>query len=111
MTADKPFMEPRKDYEDYSRFINDTYADEKIQMLSQTVDSESKKGAFSKFYNPTNTLRAQSSSRNDGYKKGFNTSKHHRHFSINYQTETEKLMGSSFAEFEVKPKILESKIS
>lgn len=28
--ADKPFMEPRKDYEDYSRFINDTYADEKI---------------------------------------------------------------------------------
>jgi hypothetical protein len=30
MTADKPFMEPRKDYEDYSRFINDTYADEKI---------------------------------------------------------------------------------
>jgi hypothetical protein len=23
-------MEPRKDYEDYSRFINDTYADEKI---------------------------------------------------------------------------------
>ena len=80
-------------------------------MLSQTVESESKKGAFTKFYNPTNTLRAQSSSRNDGYKKGFNTSKHHRHFSIYYQTETEKLMGSSFAEFEVKPKILESKIS
>ena len=56
--ADKPFMEPRKDYEDYSRFINDTYADEKIQMLSQTVESESKKGAFSKYYNPTITLRA-----------------------------------------------------
>ncbi len=58
-------MEPRKDYEDYSRFINDTYADEKIQMLSQTVESESKKGAFLKFYNPTITLLAQSSSRND----------------------------------------------
>lgn len=58
-------MEPRKDYEDYSRFINDTYADEKVNMLSQTVHSEHKKGNFSKFYNPTNTLRAQSSSRNN----------------------------------------------
>lgn len=32
--ADKPMMQPRKDYEDYSRFINDTFHDEKINMLS-----------------------------------------------------------------------------
>lgn len=51
-------MEPRKDYEDYSRFINDTYADEKVNMLSQTVENENKKGNFSKFSNPTITLRA-----------------------------------------------------
>jgi hypothetical protein len=45
-------------------------------MLSQTVESETKKGGFSKFYNPTMALRAQSSSRNDGHKKGLNMSKH-----------------------------------
>ena len=32
--ADKPMMQPRKDYEDYSRFINDTFHDEKVNMLS-----------------------------------------------------------------------------
>ena len=30
-------MLPRKDYQDYSRFINDTYYDEKVNLLSQTV--------------------------------------------------------------------------
>jgi len=69
-------MEPRKDYEDYSRFINDTYADEKVNMLSQTVQSQ--KGHFSKFYNPTNTLRAHSSSRNnnDGVRSKAGGQKH-----------------------------------
>jgi hypothetical protein len=69
-------MEPRKDYEDYSKFINDTYAEEKVNMLSQTVESENRKGNFTKYQNPTITLRAQSSSRNnsESYKpKGFNT--------------------------------------
>ena len=32
--ADKPFMEPRKDYDDYSRFINDTYVEEIHEMLN-----------------------------------------------------------------------------
>ena len=32
--ADKPMMQPRKDYEDYSRFINDTFHEEKVNMLS-----------------------------------------------------------------------------
>jgi len=32
--VDKPFLQPRKDYDDYTRFINDTYAGEKEQMLS-----------------------------------------------------------------------------
>lgn len=26
---DKPHLQPRKDYDDYTRFINDTYAEEK----------------------------------------------------------------------------------
>lgn len=35
--ADKPFMQPRKDYDDYTKFINDTYTEEKINMLNKTV--------------------------------------------------------------------------
>lgn len=38
--ADKPFMQPRKDYDDYAKFINDTYTDEKINMLNRTVSIE-----------------------------------------------------------------------
>lgn len=37
IVADKPFMQPRKDYDDYTKFINDTYTDEKINMLHKTV--------------------------------------------------------------------------
>ena len=58
--ADKPFMQPRKDYEDYTRFINDTFADEKANMLNRTVTIESKRGTFTKFYNPLNNLRTYS---------------------------------------------------
>ena len=34
-----------------------------------------------------------------------------RNFSVSGNTETEKLMGQTFVDFNVKPKILESKIS
>jgi len=30
-------MQPRKDYDDYTKFINDTYTEEKINMLNKTV--------------------------------------------------------------------------
>lgn len=35
-----PSMRPRKDYDDYTRFINDTYSAKKEQMLSNTVNFE-----------------------------------------------------------------------
>jgi hypothetical protein len=57
--ADKPFMQPRKDYDDYTKFINDTYTDEKINMLNKTVTLEAKRGTF-KDFNPTMTLRTYS---------------------------------------------------
>jgi len=31
-------MQPRKDYEDYARFINDTYRDKKIDILLNKTD-------------------------------------------------------------------------
>mgnify|MGYP001278649175 CR=1 FL=1 len=53
-------MQPRKDYEDYSRFINDTFNDEKINMLTRTVNIEDKRNTITKFYNPLENLRTYS---------------------------------------------------
>lgn len=77
-------MQPRKDYEDYSRFINDTYADEKIGMLTRTVDIEGKRGTITKFYNPINNLRTYSEypQKPQALKSGFNTAKHSRSYSL-----------------------------
>lgn len=46
LIADKPFMEPRKDYDDYSRFINDTYLEEKTEMLNQSLEFEDKRKSY-----------------------------------------------------------------
>lgn len=101
-------MQPRKDYDDYTKFINDTYTDEKINMLNKTVTLEAKRGTF-KEYNPTMTLRTYSEYPN----KMTMTQRpgHQRSMSMKPQTETEKQMGTTFMDFNVKPKILESKIS
>jgi len=57
----EPQLQPRKDYEDYARFINDTYADEKNDMLNYTVSSLNRTGGFKTMkYNPLNTLRTYS---------------------------------------------------
>ena len=53
-------MQPRKDYDDYTKFINDTYTDEKINMLNRTVTIEAKRNTFTKGINPTDTLRTYS---------------------------------------------------
>ena len=109
-------MQPRKDYEDYTRFINDTFADEKIYMLNQTVDMESKRNsATDRDFKPAVTLRTYSDFKEPPFSKirsGFATGKHNRTLTeTKNQTETEKMMGSTFVDFDVKPKILESKIS
>lgn len=61
VTVGEPQLQPRKDYEDYARFINDTYADEKHDMLNYTVSSLNRTGGFKTMkYNPLNTLRTYS---------------------------------------------------
>lgn len=109
--ADKPFMQPRKDYDDYTKFINDTYTEEKINMLNKTVSIDASRSNL-KGATPGATLRQYNefpekpSSDRFGFSK-----KHFRSLSLKPQTETEKKMGSTFTDFNVKPKILESKIS
>ena len=95
-------MKPRKDYDDYTRFINDTYLAEKEKMLSQTVNFESERGTFTKNYNPLNTLKTAS-------KYGAKSGRTHSSFIGN--TDYENKMGTTVTDFDVKPKILESKIS
>ena len=58
-------MEPRKDYDDYSRFINDTYVEEKTDMLNKTCTNfEAKRKSYApsaaKHYNPLLSLRTYS---------------------------------------------------
>lgn len=53
-------MRPRKDYDDYTKFINDTFATEKEGMLNHTVDYMNKTGGFNTASNPMNTLKTQS---------------------------------------------------
>jgi hypothetical protein len=110
--ADKPFMEPRKDYDDYTRFINDTYVEEKTDMLNNTCNFEEKRSSFvTKNYNPLMTLRTYSELEARPVtmlnRKGAVTTKNSR-VSMN---PVERRMGSTFTDFDVRPKILESKIS
>jgi hypothetical protein len=80
-------------------------------MLNKTVTLEAKRGTF-KDYNPTMTLRTYSENPDKFNKTDrFAETKHQRSMSMKPQTETEKKMGSTFMDFNVKPKILESKIS
>lgn len=94
-------MKPRKDYDDYARFINDTYSAEKEKMLNSTVSYENQRGTFTKTYNPLNTLKTQSR---------FGASARTNSSFIG-GTDVEKNLGATLNEFDVKPKILESKIS
>lgn len=54
-------MRPRKDYDDYTKFINDTFASEKEGMLSDTISHMNRTGGFMTFSkNPMETLKTQS---------------------------------------------------
>ena len=37
---DSPEMKPKKDYEDYAKFINDTYLDKKVDILEKSLDKK-----------------------------------------------------------------------
>ena len=53
-------MQPRRDYDDYTKFINDTYSSEKEGMLTGTIDVYNRTGGFhsaNKKYNPMDTFK------------------------------------------------------
>uniref|UniRef100_A0A7S3CJQ4 Uncharacterized protein n=1 Tax=Strombidium rassoulzadegani TaxID=1082188 RepID=A0A7S3CJQ4_9SPIT len=118
---ERPEMQPVKDYEDYSRFINDTYNDDKVDLLNQSVKLEGKRGSFAKkSQNPILSLRVQAdiSSPASAHitRRGFQTTKFggpRRLSSVitGAVTDTEKLLGATFNEFDVKPRLLESKLA
>lgn len=53
-------MKPRRDYDDYTKFINDTFASEKEGLVTGTVDHMNRTGGFKTAANPIDTLRTQS---------------------------------------------------
>ena len=104
---EKPDLQKRKDYDDYTKFINDTYSAEKEHMLSQTLSQQKKTEGFKSAFTAKslNTLSTYGDRpcafmhmRNKVNGKG-------------NSTEAEKMMGSTFTDFNVKPMILESKVS
>lgn len=109
--ADKPYMEPRKDYDDYSRFINDTYVEEKTEMLNQTCNFAEKRKSYAPTkLNPLSSLRTYSDLEQrplSMLNKGSMTTKNSK-VSMN---PLERKIGATFNDFDVRPKILESKIS
>ena len=90
-------------------------------MIINTVNFEHKRGTFTKNYNPLHTLRTYSDfgmSNNKGIggfkptisRQGAQT--HQRnHSTMIAGSAVEKKMGSTFTDFDVKPKLLESRIS
>ena len=106
-------MRPRKDYDDYTKFINDTFAAEKEGMLTGTVEHMSRTGGFKTASNPMDTLKTQSEKdlslmNRARLSRGFGG----RNYSVSGGIDhTEKQLGSTVADFNVKPKLLESKVS
>ena len=106
MIVDKPFLRPRRDYDEYTKFINDTFTSEKESLVTGTVDHMNKTGGFeSAKTNPLDTLKTFTE------KDLSLLNRHHRNNSAFAGNEVEARLGSSIADFNVKPKLLESKIS
>lgn len=59
--VDDPDSVPKRDYNDYTKFINDTYLNEKEKLMNQTFSEMHKAGRTpSKDYSPLETLRSPS---------------------------------------------------
>tara|TARA_B110000503_G_C7087417_1_gene387934 strand:- start:127 stop:684 length:558 start_codon:yes stop_codon:yes gene_type:complete len=107
-------MKPRKDYDDYTKFINDTYQSEKEGLLSGTITQMNRTGGFMSMKNPMDTLKTQSEKdlslmSRVRAQKGFNG----RNYSVSggaNLNDIEKQLGTTFTDFNVKPKLLESKV-
>ena len=99
-------MRPRRDYDEYTKFINDTFTTEKECLVTGTVDHLNRTGGFESFKSkPLDTLKTFTE------KDLSLLNRHHRNNSVNAGNVVESRLGSSIADFNVKPKLLESKIS
>ena len=113
--VDCPDLQPRqrRDYDDYTKFINDTFHEEKEDMLYKTVTTLSRAGKFAskmdKYDSPLNTLRQYGDRGRNHF--NYSTMSRHRPSATINASPTEQKMGATFVDFNVKPKILESKVS
>lgn len=85
-------------------------------MITNTANFEQKRGTFTKGYNPLHTLRTYSDfgiskGLAGGFKPNSRGGHQRNHSTVMAGSAVEKRMGSTFTEFDVKPKLLESKIA
>lgn len=57
-------MTPKRDYEDYTRFINDIYVDEKKDLFSKTFTTDNKPSVFDLNKQAGNMTRVNSTVKN-----------------------------------------------
>jgi len=97
-------LRPRRDYDEYTKFINDTFVSEKESLVTGTVDHMNRTGGFD-IGKPMDTLKTFTE------KDLSLLNRHHRNNSAFDGNAIHARLGSSIADFNVKPKVLESKIS
>ena len=105
-------MAPKKDYEDYTKFINDSYQDDKVHMLTETIKLWSNPSSHQSRQNLLSPLKAKT--REDPLFPNCGSERKRTDKPIRTTTtmnETERKLGSTFTNFNVRPAILETRLS
>jgi hypothetical protein len=124
LLADKPDLQPRKDYDDYTSYINDSYADDKQLIINKAkqLDENRRQSVITKrsegFDTTPNFEHVRSSAPEANFRtvrQGFSTILKAGAPNFKKQTMTHRtkssLVEKGGQELEVKPRILESRIS
>ena len=104
-------MAPKKDYEDYTKFINDSYQDDKVTMLEKTVKEWPKTSNVRSRQHLLSPLKAQTT-HEVMVTAGSDRKRNDKPFRTNsFMSDAERKLGSTFTNFNVRPAILETRIS
>lgn len=102
-------MAPKKDYEDYTKYINDAYQDDKSKILNKIAQNWPRNNSTKKERTTEssgmNLLASLQAQKNESSRTKM---KFNRTFST--VTPNERKLGSTFTNFNLKPLVLERKL-
>ena len=104
-------MAPRKDYEDYTKFINDAYNEEKSQILNKTLSCWNRRTSSTtkeRGDNEALSFLTPIKAKEKTISRQSERAKFNRTFST--MTANERKLGSTFTNFNMKPVVLEKKM-